>query len=292
MIATQIRAFDAVAREGSFSRAAHALCLTQPAVTIQVKALEDSYGVKLLERNGRSVTLTAIGEQIFSLTRQMASLEEQIRDKLQASDELAGNTLRLAIDGPHIAMPILGSFQAHYPKVAVSVAMGNTQFVRRELLDRRADIAILPGVSNHPMIHAQKLREHRAVLIVALSHPWARRREVSIDELTGFAMIRREAGSTTQKAIDDALRAAGVTPTYVLELGSREALCEAVAAGIGCGIVWDVEAKEARRYRSIPLKGKAVKSTDYVACLKSEAPRQVIQAFLQVAMAAEHAEAA
>lgn len=150
MIYTQIRAFDAVAREGSFSRAAQALCLTQPAVTIQVRALEQAYGVKLLNRAAGTVTLTALGERVFRMTRQLASLEEQIHDLLLASDDLQGSSLRLAIDGPHIVMRLLGRFQGRYPGVELAVAMGNTQFVRRELLDRRADVAILPGCRDIP----------------------------------------------------------------------------------------------------------------------------------------------
>lgn len=289
MIYTQIRAFDAVAREGSFSRAAQALCLTQPAVTIQVRALEQAYGVKLLNRAAGTVTLTALGERVFRMTRQLASLEEQIHDLLLASDDLQGSSLRLAIDGPHIVMRLLGRFQGRYPGVELAVAMGNTQFVRRELLDRRADVAILPGVQGHPKIHAVPLWRHTAVLIVARNHPWASRRDVTLAELNGQPMIRREAGSMTQKTIDDALRRAAVKPRFTLELGSREAVCEAAGAGLGCGIIWDSEAQDSMRFATVPLRGAPIHSIDHVACLKSEMPRQVIQAFFRMASGLQEA---
>ncbi len=285
MIYTQIRAFDAVAREGSFSRAAEMLGVTQPALTIQVKALEERYGVKLLLRQGRSVQLTELGARLFKMSRRFAGMEEQIRETLAASHELEQGELRLAVDGPHIVMGIFARFIARHPRVGVSVALGNSRFVRQELLDRRADIAILPGVEGHPQIHAVPLWHHRGVLIVARNHPWAGRRSVELAELDGQPMIGREEGSMTQRLVDEALAKAGAAPRMVLELGSREALCEAVGAGLGAGIVWALEADGAPRLATIPLAGSPLASTDYVACLKSEWMRKSVKAFFQVALA-------
>ena len=110
MLHTQIRAFDAVAHHGSFSRAAEALGLTQPAVTIQVKALEERYGVKLLERSRRSVRLTEMGERLFRMSRRYSSLEEQMREILTESSELESGQLSLTADGPHIAMGVFARF--------------------------------------------------------------------------------------------------------------------------------------------------------------------------------------
>lgn len=284
MIYTQIRAFDAVAREGSFSRAAEVLGVTQPALTIQVKALEERYGVKLLLRQGRTVQLTELGARLFKMSRRLAGLEEQIRETLAASHELEQGQLRLAVDGPHIVMGIFARFLARHPGVGLSVALGNSRFVRQELLDRRADIAILPGVEGHPQIHAVPLWHHRGVVIVARHHPWADRREIDLAELDGQPMVGREEGSMTQRLVDEALAKAGAAPRLVLELGSREALCEAVGAGLGIGIVWELEAHGAARLVTIPIAGDGLRSTDYVACLKSEWMRRSIKAFFQVAL--------
>lgn len=285
MIYTQIRAFDAVAREGSFSRAAELLGVTQPALTIQVKALEERYGVKLLLRQGRSVQLTELGARLFKMSRRLAGLEEQIRETLAASHELEQGQLRLAVDGPHIVMGIFARFIARHPNVGLSVALGNSRFVRQELIDRRADIAILPGVDAHPQIHAVPLWHHRGVVIVARGHPWAGRAEIDPAELDGQPMIGREEGSMTQRLVDETLARAGAVPRMVLELGSREALCAAVAAGLGLGIVWELEAQGAPGLAMVPIAGDQVRSTDYVACLKSEWMRKSIKAFFQVALA-------
>lgn len=282
MIYTQIRAFDAVAREGSFSRAAQVLGLTQPALTIQVKALEERHGIKLLHREGRRVRLTEAGERLYSLSRQLASLDELIEETLAASQELQDGSLRLAVDGPHIVMGLFARFMALHPRVRLSVSTGNSRMVRQALLDRHVDIGILPGVAEHPHIHAMPLWHHRGVVIVANSHPWAKRRSISLSELDGEAMIGREDGSMTQNLVDAAFARARARPRYVLELGSREALCEAVAAGLGHGIIWELEAYGSGRFTTLQLSDGEVASTDYVACLKSERMRSVVKAFFDV----------
>lgn len=282
MIYAQIRAFDAVAREGSFSRAAQVLGLTQPAVTIQVKALEERHGLKLLHREGRRVRLTEAGERLYTLSRQLASLDELIEETLSAFQELQGGSLRLAVDGPHIVMGLFARFMKLHPRVRLSVLTGNSRIVRQALLDRHVDIGILPGVADHPQIEAVPLWHHRGVVIVANSHPWARRKSISIAELDGEPMIGREDGSMTQALIDNAFAKAGAAPRYVLELGSRESLCEAVAAGLGHGIIWELEAFGSGRFTTLQIEGEGPRSTDYVACLKSERMRSVVKAFFEM----------
>lgn len=283
MLHTQIRAFDAVAREGSFSRAAEALGLTQPALTIQVKALEEAYGVKLLERHRRSVKLTEMGERLFRMSRRYASLEEQMREVLAESSELESGKLSLTADGPHIAMGLFARFLARYPNIELSVAMGNTRYVREQLLERRTDLAILPGVEHHPQIHAMPLWRHTAVLIIANNHPWASRKSVDLAELDGQPMVAREEGSNTRRVAHAAMAKAGIRPRTVLELGSREAVCEAVGAGLGFSVIWQLEAEGTTRFRTLPFRDVTITSSDYVACLKSERMRRSIKAFFQVA---------
>jgi DNA-binding transcriptional LysR family regulator len=241
MIYTQIRAFDAVARAGSFSRAAEALGVTQPALTIQVKALEERYGVKLLLRQGRSVERTELGARLFKMSRRLAGLEEQIRETLAASHELEQGQLRLAVDGPHIVMGIFARFLERHPGVGLSVALGNSRFVRQELLDRRADIAILPGVDGHPQIHAVPLWHHRGVVIVARHHPKAGRREIDLAELDDQPMVGREEGSMTQRLVDRRWPGQRSTPAGP-GTGQPRGAVRGGRRRPGLGIVWELEA--------------------------------------------------
>jgi aminoethylphosphonate catabolism LysR family transcriptional regulator len=285
MLYTQLRAFDAVAREGSFSRAATVLGVTQPALTIQVRALEAAYGMKLFVRQGRAIALTDVGERLYRKSRQLAALEDEIRATLDASQGAKRGSLRLAVDGPHIVMGLFARFLERFPDVALSVAAGNTSFVRQQLLDRRVDLAILPGVQKHPRIHAVPLWYHTAVLIVPSTHAWAGRRAINIEDLHEQPMIAREEGSMTRRLVNEALARAGVKPKVVLELGSREAVCEAVSAGLGHGVIWEIEAYGAARFRTLPFRNAKIQSTDYVACLKSDRMRPLVKALFQVAAA-------
>lgn len=280
---TQLRAFDMVAREGSYTRAADLLGLTQPALTIQVKALEEAYGVKLLRRVGRTVTLTESGRSLFDVTRRLFALEDEAQELLAASRELRRGHLRVAADGPHIVMGMFVRFRQRYPDVRLLVTLGNTAYVRQQLLDRHVDVGILPRIEGDPAFVGVPLWRHTPVLIVPLGHPWAKRKSIAIADLDGKPMLMREKGSNTQRALEAALHRAGAKPKVVLELGSREAVLGAVAAGLGFGVVWKVEAMADGRFKMIDIRDADMRSIDYVACLKGERNRRAVRAMMEIA---------
>src|SRR5262249_21133958 len=134
MIYSQLRAFHAVASEGSFTRAAQRLGVTQPTLSAQVKALEDGYGVALFDRRGRGVPPTSLGEQLLGLTRRFFLLEEEAEQLLARAQHLTTGHLRLGADGPYDVVPFLAAFAARYPQVHVSLAIGNSEEVLDALL--------------------------------------------------------------------------------------------------------------------------------------------------------------
>lgn len=280
---TQLRAFDMVAREGSFSRAADQLGVTQPALTIQVKALEEAYGVRLFDRARRRVALTEDGRGLFDVTRRLFALEEEAQEMLAASHELRRGHLRVSADGPHIVMGMFARFRRRYPNVRLLVTLGNSASVRRALMEQRVDIGILPGVENDPTFVSVPLWRHSPVLIVPWTHPWATRTSITIRELEGQPMLMREEGSNTQKVLEAALKRTGTHPRVILELGSREAVLGAVAAGIGFGMVWKVEVTEDKRFHMIDIEDAEVRSFDYVSCLRGELSRGVVRAMMGIA---------
>ena len=288
MLYTQVRAFDAVARAGSFLAAAEVLGVSQPALSIQVRALEDAYEVKLFHRHGRTVRLTTAGKELLELSRRFMSLEGQIAETLSASKGLGRGRLKLAFDGPHITMPLLSQFHGLHPEIEVSVSMGNSRFVRQQLIERHVDLAVLPGVGEDSKIHAIAIKHHAPVVIVGPRHRWRNRVELDVHEIAREPMVARESGSNTQRRVDEGLRELGLTPRIVLRLGSREAAMEAVAAGLGISIVWEMEAQASTRVRSIPLTGSTIKSIDYLACMKDEVGRRVIKAFFSVLKEVAH----
>ena len=163
------------------------------------------------------------------------------------------------------------------------VTLGNTAYVRQQLLDRHVDVGILPRIEGDPAFVGVPLWRHTPVLIVPLGHPWAKRKSIAIADLDGKPMLMREKGSNTQRALEAALHRAGAKPKVVLELGSREAVLGAVAAGLGFGVVWKVEAMADGRFKMINIRDADMRSIDYVACLKGERNRRVVRAMMEIA---------
>ncbi len=279
----QIRAFHAVATEGSFTKAARLLGVSQPAVTIQVRALEESYGVNLLHRSGQRVTLTDLGDGLLEHTRRIFDIEQEADELLTAARELRGGHLKAGADGPYFVMGLLASFIARYPGVRVTVAMGNSQSVFRDLVEYRTDVAVVARIDDDRRFHAKPYSRQRVVIFVPRGHDWAKRRTIKLAELDGQPMVLREEGSSTRQIIEEALKRAGVTPRVVMEIGSREALHEAVAAGLGIGVVTESELGQDDRLAILKISDATLEAREYVVCLKERRAVRTVQAFFDLA---------
>ena len=280
---TQLRAFDAVAREGSFSKAADRLGLTQPAVTVQVRALEEAYGVSLFDRTGGGVSLTGLGHALFALTQQSHGIEEQVEELLAASFKLERGQLRLAAGGPHVAMGLIAAFIGRYPAIELEVSLGNYEQVWRRLLERQADIAVMTNPPDDERIVGLPVAEQRVVALVPGKHRFAGRRSIRLQDLRDEAVIFREAESVTQRLVDRSLGEAGVVLDPILRLGSREAIHEAVAKELGIGFVLDQETGEDGRVSTVKLSDVTAVGQEAIVCLTSQANRRIVRAFFDIA---------
>ncbi len=278
----QLRAFHAVATERSFTKAARALRVSQPAVTIQVKALEESCGAALLDRRGRQVVPTELGEGLLAVTRRIFGLEQEADEMLAAAGELRSGHLKVGADGPYFVMELLAAFIGRYPGVRVTVAMGNSQSVVQDLVDYRADVAVLAWVGDDRRFHSIPYSRQPVVVFVPRDHEWAGRTAIRLAELEGRAMVLREVGSTTRQILERALGAAGVSPRVVMEIGSREALREAVAAGLGVGVVSRAELGGDARLWPIEIADARLESWEFVVCLKERRNLRTVKAFLSL----------
>ena len=279
----QMRAFHAVATEGSFTKAARLLGVSQPAVTIQVKALEEAYGANLLHRSGQRVALTDLGDDLLDITRRIFDLDQEAEELLSAARELRGGHLRAGADGPYFVMGVLAAFIARYPGVRVTVAMGNSQSVLRDLVDYRTDVAVVARVDDDRRFHAAPYIHQPVVVFVPRAHKWGKRRGIRLAELADQPMILREEGSGTRQILEDALATAGIAPRVVMEIGSREALHEAVAAGLGIGVVEAAELGSDDRLTTLKVTDAKLEATEFVVCLKERRNLRTVQAFFDLA---------
>ncbi len=280
---TQLRAFHFVARAGSFSLAARSQGVSQPTLSAQVKALEASYGVALFDRRGRGVQLTPTGQSLYAVTTRLLAAEEEAGALLAGSRALTRGYLRVSADGPYHVMPILAELKRRHAGVTFTVRIDNSATVLSHVIDHVADVAVTAKITSDPRIHSMKLREDRLILFIPRDHPWARRRRVRLDDLSGRDIVVRERGSITREAFEARLVEAGIVPGSLIEVQTREAVREAVAAGFGVGVVFDSEFRADERFHSLEIGDCDLTVAEYVACLEEHRKLSLVRTFLEIA---------
>jgi len=279
---SQLRAFHAVATEGSFTKASIALRVVQPTLSGHVKALEENYGVELFRRGGRQIEITDFGRLLYEITQRYFSVEAEAGLLLMSASGLVKGRLRVGADSPHCIIPLLASFTRRYPKVSKSVSFGNSSAVLHDILAGHSDIGILPQVKDDKRLHIIPYLTDRLVVLVGRAHCWAQRRSIKLADLQQETVIMREAGSTTRAVFEAALARHGVGLGDTLEMGSREAVREAVAEGMGVGIVGECEVGHDSRLHKLMVKAAGLKIVEFAVCRADRKDDMVITAFTAI----------
>jgi len=192
---TQLRAFHAVASEGGFTRGARRIGISQPAVTVQVRALEQRYGIALFRRLGQRIELTEFGRELWQRTRRAFAQIDDLEELLASAGELRVGRLEIGADGPFAVMDLVAAFIGRYPGVRIAVRIGNAARVLADLREARTDLAVLNLIEPDAALHSEALSEDRIVAFVTRGHPLARRRRLELAELAAAPLILREPGS-------------------------------------------------------------------------------------------------
>ena len=284
---TQLRSFHAVAETESVTAAAHRLNVSQPTLTTQIRQLEEEYAVELFVRSGRNIRLTDAGRQLQQITRRMLADEADARHFLSESRELKTGHLKVGAVGPFHVTEMLVAFHARYPDIEISVSMGNSNAVLQSLLEFQSDVAVLAYVEDDERLWSPQYSEDRIVAFGRKDHPlFAPDRDcIRIAELDGQPMVVREHGSNTRRASDKAMAKAGVQPKVVMEIGSREAVREAVASGVGFGFVSSAEYVGDDRIRSLPVIDAEIYNYAHIVCRQDRQQSRMISAFLDATLA-------
>ncbi|MGI9091595.1 MAG: LysR substrate-binding domain-containing protein [Gemmatimonadaceae bacterium] len=260
-----LRVFAAVAEHGGFSRAADALRLSQPAVSKTVQELERQVGLPLFDRVGRTPRLTEAGQALFARASELFGVERMAEDELNALRGLARGILRVGASttvATYLLPPLLARFHGQHPGVTLRVASVNTRAVARLLLEGRLDVALVEGPVVHERIQVTPWLEDELVLIARPDHHLAKRRRVVAADLMAEAFVVRERGSGTRAVAERALAEHGVHPRVAVQLGSTEAIKQAVVAGLGLAIVSRAAAADQLALGHIavvPLRGVALR---------------------------------
>ncbi|RUU54578.1 LysR family transcriptional regulator [Mesorhizobium sp. M2C.T.Ca.TU.009.01.2.1] len=279
----QLRAFHQVAISGGFSRAAEALFLTQPAISDQVRKLEEEYDVLLFNRNKKQVTLTTQGQRLLEITHRMFETEQQALELLTESRALRSGTLRIVADAAHHLLHILGAFRARYPGVQVSVRSGNTETVISSLYSYEADIGVLgemPGGRDFEML---RLNSTPIIAFVSADHPLSDRKSLTLGQLAQEPLVMREHGSKTRKKLEDLATSSNIELKPAIEAEGREAVREIVASGAGVGFVSAAEFGHDSRLVPIAIDAPETLMDEALICLRERSGGKLVRAFLDMA---------
>ncbi len=280
----QLRAFHHVALSGSFSRAAENLHVTQPAISDQIRKLEQDYDILLFNRAKRQVTLTPFGEELLVITRRLFDAEDQAHQLLSESRALQGGTLRIIADSAAHVLRVLAQFRTRHPGVKVTIRAGNSQQVMESLHAFDADLGVIGEVPEGETFDHVRLNATPIVAFMARSHPLAHRRKLALADLPGQALVLRERGSKTRTKLEQAAALAGITLEPAIEAEGREAIREIVASGAGLGFVSGAEFIPDARLVSVPLEGGDVlMMQEALICLRERRNGKLVRAFVQMA---------
>lgn len=235
----QLKVFEAVARHNSFTRAAEELFLTQPTVSMQVKQLSKAVGLPLFEQVGKRLYLTDAGKELYTTCREIFDRLAQFEIAIADMKGLKQGSLRLAVvtTAKYVIPRLLGPFCQRYPGIDVSLMVTNHEYVIESLVNNRHDLYILSqppedlDVSIHPFL------ENPLVVIAWRDHPLAHEKNIPLKRLAEEPFIMREPGSGTRKAVQKLFDENGISLKVKLDLGSNEAIKQAIAGGLGISVL-------------------------------------------------------
>ncbi len=250
-----LRAFHVIAAEGSVSRAARRLNVTQPTLSQQLKALEERHQVTLFEGRKPPLRMTAAGARLFALTQKLFAAAHEIDDLLGESQGGDLDRVRLGSDSPVFGARMAIALKTAWPDCAIQVRIGNARETLGWLGDATVDAAIVSDPSGDNHLFYEPLFADRLMVALPADHPRAGKPAFALTAFKDERILAREATSRTRAALERLLSNANVLPADTLELQNREAIREGVAAGLGVGVFISSECPPDPRLRYLPIEG-------------------------------------
>jgi DNA-binding transcriptional LysR family regulator len=239
----RLQVFHTVARLLSFTKAAESLHMTQPAVTFQVRQLEEHFNTRLFDRTHNRISLTEAGSRVYEYADKIFELYTQMENAVR---EMTGEISGVVMIGAsttiaeYMLPALLGDFKAKYPDVNVQLKVSNTDGIVSMVENNVIDLGVVEAPVLNKSLVVDVCREDQLVAIVSRHHPLASQESIDVKCLLDYPYICREEGSGTREVINEYFSAAGVNPVEInicMELGSPEAIKGAVEAGMGVSVV-------------------------------------------------------
>lgn len=282
----QLKVFEATARHGSFTRAAEELYLTQPTVSMQVKQLTKAVGLPLFEQVGKRLYLTDAGRELFSTCREVFNQLDQLEMKVADMKGMKQGQLRLAVitTAKYFMPRLLGPFCQRYPGIDVSLTVTNHEGVIERLANNQDDLYVMSQLPENIEISAHPFLDNPLVVLAPRTHPLAKERNISLKRLAEETFIMREPGSGTRRAFQKLLDEQKLSVKVRLELGSNEAIKQAIAGGLGISVLSQHTIATEGKFSELTIldvEGFPIHRSWYVAYLAGKQLSVVANTFLE-----------
>lgn len=284
-----LKTYIRVVETQNLSRTAEEFGLSQPAVTKQIQALEDMYGILLLERSGRKLRPTEAGETLYTYAREVIRSVDKLDKAMQEITESRKGNLYLGastIPGQYILPRIIKDFKENFPHISISLDIADTEIIFNKVAERELDMGIVGGWVNNRKVEGFPWLQDELVLIVPEQHSLAGQASVSLPELLKERWIFREKGSGTRKAMEDLMAAYNVNKedlNIYMEAGSTETVLAMVEAGMGISIVsrWVIRPQgSAFKVKYLSLMEDEARRMFYVVLPRQKVRRKSVSSFL------------
>lgn len=279
-----LKVLVAVVDAGSFSGAARALGISQPSVSVQLAALEAYCGVPLVLRKP-AIEPTEVGRDLYRRARLVLSRVEEFEASLQDFRDLRRGRLNVGLSTPHFAMPLIAAFLERHPSIQISTRIGNTASLLDEVARCRIDVGIMTLLGPHPGFSCTQVAAPRLSICVRRDDPLAGLPAIRPSDLVATDLILREEGSMTRQVLEGVFLAADVVPRVKLVLASREAMKEAVSAGLGVGALFDGELGPDPRLAAVPVEPATARTGVYAVVLPETLEIPTVRSFVDLALA-------
>jgi aminoethylphosphonate catabolism LysR family transcriptional regulator len=279
MTSAQLKAFQAVAKYGSFTLAAERMGLSQPAISDHIKKLETNYATSLFIRQAKGVQLTEVGKKLFAIAERNAETEREAITLLSNAKKLEEGQLTIGADAAVHIIPHIKKFHAQFPGINIRLLSGNSSELIEKLKSFTIDFAVAAKMPEEQGIAAIRIGRDPMVAIVAADAPLAKRKSIALGELAKHPMVLREAGSTTRAMALKAFAQAKLNYSLALEVEGREAAQEAVAHGLGMALVSAGEIMHDPRIKSLKLSDYDDQMSEWLLYLEARQGLRMIAAF-------------
>ncbi|NJN72462.1 MAG: LysR family transcriptional regulator [Limnothrix sp. RL_2_0] len=235
----QLKVFETAARQGSFTKAAAELSITQPTVSGQIKQLTQTIGMPLFEHIGRKLYLTEAGEELLTTCKEIFGHLDNLEMKLSALKGAKQGQLHLGVitTTKYFVPRILGEFCQSYPDIEVSLQVVNHDQLHDRMASNQDDLYILSNLPGDLEVHSEAFLDNPLVVVARSDHPLAGKTNVPLSALRGEDFISREMGSGTRRAVESLFKSNDIEVQIRLELGSNEAIKQAIAGGLGISVL-------------------------------------------------------